>query len=214
LEREHFLAAAPHSTLAADAASTTNGLTTQAESRISIGLSNYDYHEPSLDVRISGLRGGIGYYGTKPLAENFFGLLAVDYRFGSLEWTASDSSGGSGGQAKGIPDYYVEGKIAVGRDFTFDSFVLSPYIGLGYRRLFNEFSSASSGYDRIQEYFYLPVGLIHRFGLGSHGLLETTVEGNFLLAGYHKAEFSDFNSNWEDANFEQESGYGIKAHMI
>lgn len=209
-----FLAAAPHSTLAADAASTTNGLTTQAESRISIGLSNYDYHEPSLDVRISGLRGGIGYYGTKPLAENFFGLLAVDYRFGSLEWTASDSSGGSGGQAKGIPDYYVEGKIAVGRDFTFDSFVLSPYIGLGYRRLFNEFSSASSGYDRIQEYFYLPVGLIHRFGLGSHGLLETTVEGNFLLAGYHKAEFSDFNSNWEDANFEQESGYGIKARMI
>ena len=208
------LAAAPHSTLAADATPVTDVLTTQAESRISIGLSNYKYHEPSLDVRIYGLRGGIGYYGTKPLAENFFGLLAVDYRFGSLEWTASDSSGGSGGEAKGIPDYYVEGKLAIGRDFTFDSFVLSPYVGLGYRRLFNEFSSASSGYDRTQEYIYLPVGLIHRFSLGSDGMLETTVEGNFLLAGYHKAEFSDFDSNWEDANFKQDSGYGIKASMI
>ncbi len=208
------LAAVPHSALAADATPVTDMLITQAESRISIGLSNYDYHEPSLDVGISGLRGGIGYYGTKPLADNFFGLLSVDYRFGSVEWTASDSSGGAGGQANGIPDYYVDGKIAVGRDLPFDSFVLSPYIGLGYWRLFNGFSSASSGYDRIQEYFYLPVGLIHRFGLGSDGMLETTVEGNFLLAGYHKAEFSDFDSNWEDANFKQDSGYGIKASMI
>lgn len=209
-----LLVAAQHSGLAAGDTPVTDILTTQAESRISIGLSNYDYHEPSLDVRVSGLKGGIGYYGTKPLAENFFGLLAIDYRFGSVEWTASDSSGGSGGQAKGIPDYYVEGKIAVGRDFTFESFVLSPYVGLGYWMLFNEFSSASSGYDRTQEYFYLPVGLIHRFSLGSDGMLETTVEGDFLLAGYHKAAFSNFDSDWEDANFKQESGYGIRASMI
>lgn len=217
-----ILAAAPHSALAADATPATNVLTTQAESRISIDLSNYDYHEPrvtsgynTVDVRISDLKGGIGYYGTKPLAENFFGLLAIDYRFGSAEWTASDNSGSSKQQAGGIPDYYVDGKIALGRDFTFDSFVLSPYIGLGYRRLFNEFSSeASGGYDRIQEYFYLPVGLIHRFGVGSAGMLETTVEGDFLLAGYHKAEFSDFDSRWEDANFKQDSGYGIRASMI
>ncbi len=216
------LAAAPHPALSADATPVTDILTTQAESRISIGLSNYDYHEPrvvtgdhTVDVRFSGLKGDIGYYGTKPFAENFFGLLAIDYRFGSVEWTASNSSGSDRFQENGIPDYYVEGKIAVGRDFRFNSFVLSPYIGLGYRRLFNEFSADSTGgYDRTQEYLYLPVGLIHRFGLGSDGMLETTVEGDFLLAGYHKAEFSDFDASWDDANFKQESGYGIKASMI
>jgi opacity protein-like surface antigen len=216
-----LLVAAPHAGLAADADLVTDVLTTQAESRLSIGLSSYDYHEPIVpmpygtqEVKIYGLRGGIGYYGTRPLAESFFGLVEIDYSFGSVEYAASEISGSARSEGKGIPDYYLEGKIAVGQDFTFDSFVLSPYVGLGYRRLFNEMSSLSSAYDRTQEYFYLPVGLIHRFSLGSDGMLETTVEGDFLLAGYHKAEFSDFVSSWEDANFKQASGYGIKASMI
>ena len=216
-----LLVAAPHAGLAADADPVTDLLTTQAESRLSIGLSSYDYHEPIVpmyygtqEVKISGLRGGIGYYGTRPLAVNFFGLVEIDYSFGSVEYAASEISGSARSEGKGIPDYYLEGKIAVGQDVTFDSFVLSPYVGLGYRRLFNEMSSLSSVYDRTQEYFYLPVGLIHRFSLGSDGMLETTVEGDLLLAGYHKAEFSDFDSSWEDANFKQASGYGIKASMI
>ena len=185
-----------------------SSLKTSAESRISFGLSNYDYYEPREKVTFGGPKGSIGYFGTLPLGEEFFGLLDVDYHFGAANYKSPAYSD------DGISDYYVEGKIALGRDFRFDNFVVSPYIGFGYRRLFDEFGSVSNGYDRTSQYLYLPVGFIHRIRLGSDARLETTVEGDILLIGYQKSEFSQLAQYGEDLHNTQDKGYGIKASMM
>ena len=199
---------APLPVLAADLDSAPIALTTQAENRLSFTLSDYYYYEPSLDVTFAGPKGGIGYYRAQPLTESFFGIFEIDYRFGPTEYSWSGVSG------EGIPEYYIDGKIALGRDFNFENFVISPYVGLGYRRLFNEFGTLTNSYDRMSQYWYIPVGLIHRIGLGSDARLETMVEGDILLAGYQESKFSQYSPDWQDVHNTQSRGYGIKASMM
>jgi len=63
-------------------------------------------------------------------------------------------------EANHIQDYMVEPRMWLGKDFDLGSSVqLTPYVGAGYRYLFDKFSKAEFGYDRRSQYFYLPDGI-------------------------------------------------------
>lgn len=159
---------------------------------------------------------GIGHAGALPLDGDWF--IKDDVRFvnGRVDYV------GSGFQA-GVPDWYVEARGLLGQDFQFGSAMYSPYVGFGYRYLFNDLrgysSSGAIGYRRESNYFYIPVGVTHRFALQDSAVLATTVEFDHLLSGRQVTRISDlvghsgYTSAFDIRNA-QSSGFGFRADVM
>jgi hypothetical protein len=115
---------------------------------------------------------------------------------------------------------YVRLKAALGRDFTFDSFVLPPYIGIGYHYIDQALggvvtSTGASGYDRRSTYNYTPIGVIHRFAVNDNkAKLETTLEYNYLISGNQYSGLAAANPYLSNQNNVQNSGYGINLTIL
>ena len=133
------------------------------------------------------------------------------YAFGTVDYNGS-------GSAKGELDLYIEIRGLVGRDFQADAAVFSPYTGFGYRYLFNDARGITStgnwGYRRESNYFYLPIGIIHRMTLDNHARLESTVEYDHLLRGKQISRLSDGGIGYGDVTNTQNSGYGMKLGVM
>ena len=106
-----------------------------------------------------GSKMGLDLRTTKVLQNQQFIRGDLRYAFGTVDYNGS-------GSASGEPDWYIEARGLVGKDWLINDAVFSPYTGLGYRYLFNDGRGISStgyaGYRRESNYFYLPVGIIHR----------------------------------------------------
>jgi hypothetical protein len=92
----------------------------------------------------------------------------------------------------------------MGKDIDMGSYMLSPYVGLGYRHLFNNLS-----YDRISNYTMLPLGLTHKVSFADQSQLHTTLEYMHLLSGEQRVKLGN-----QTYNLDQRSGYGIRLDMI
>jgi hypothetical protein len=184
-----------------------NTLLTTDENNLSINISNYAYNEPSIGVTFQGYKGGLDYYRTQKLSNDYFVLGQINYFNGPVNYTGEVS-------ASNIPEYYIESKLGIGKDFPLSDVVISPYIGIGYRYLFETLSNVTNGYDRQSQYVYLPIGFINRINVGANAKVETTIEYDQLIAGYQLSRLSQFNSTYSDINNNQRSGYGIKASII
>ena len=192
-------------------------LKTQSINEIGLTVSAYSYKEPSLGVQMDATNIGIEYQGTYAFKNNWFLLGEFDYNNGSVKYS------GTGNQS-GIPQYYYNLKAAVGYDFAFDGFVLSPYVGIGYRFLSQQWgntttSTGAYGYDRQSTYNYLPVGVTHRFAVGQKSKVETTFEYDYLLSGNQYSGLSQLNgkgglSGLSNANNSQNSGYGLNLTVM
>jgi hypothetical protein len=122
--------------------------------------------------------------------------------------------------ASGIPQYYVNLKAALGHDFAFNGFVLSPYIGIGYRYLDQALggvttSTGAVGYDRRSTYNFIPIGVIHRVAVNDNkAKLETTLEYNYLISGNQYSGLAAANPYLSNQNNAQNSGYGINLTIL
>ena len=184
-------------------------------SELGLTLSHYDYREPSLDVRMVALNAGLEYQKTNALSGDRFWTAGVDYANGP------DNYSGSGNLV--VPKYYYNLKLAVGKDLFYDTYVLSPYVGLGYRFLKQSggglaTSSGAYFYDRYSSYFYLPLGLKRRIAVAGGAQFETTFEYDYLLAGNQYSGLS-VADNWgysdsSNVNNRQTSGYGLNASIL
>ena len=199
----------------------TNPLKTQTGNEIGISISDYEYREPfkpgshGFWMDMNAVNYGISYLGIYKFNDNWFALADLGYKSGKDDY---DSSGS--GFDKGIHKEIFEGKIAIGRDFAFDSFVLSPYIGLGHRYLNSKWrGKTSSGgivYGRENRLFLLPIGITHKMNLRADSLLQTQFEFNQLLRGNQRSNFSEtqYLANvirWDNTDNPQKEGYGLKA---
>jgi hypothetical protein len=195
------------------AQSSPENLKTQSSNQLGLTVSGYIYDEPSLSVRMTAVNVGLEYLGTYAFQNDWFVLGQIDYNNGPVQYSGS-------GTASGIPQYYVNLKAALGRDFTFDGFVLSPYIGFGYRYLDQAFggtttSTGARGYDRQSTYNYIPIGVIHRFTVNENkAKLETTLEYNYLLSGNQYSGLASANPALSNQNNTQNSGYGINLTIL
>ncbi len=85
------------------------------------------------------------------------------------------------------------------------------YVGLGYRRLFDDFgpgrTTTNAGtYDRLSQYFYLPVGTVFKAADNSHIKLQF----NYFISGKQTSYLTQVSSGYyNDLDNTQDSGYGL-----
>lgn len=185
-------------------------LKTQTGKNIGLSLSSYQYQEPGI-MSSAGDKMGLDLSAAKVLQNYQIVRGDLRYAFGTVDYNGS-------GSATGELDWYVEARGLVGKDWVINDAVFSPYTGLGYRYLFNDArgftSTGAAGYRRESNYFYLPIGIIHRRGLNGQARLESTLEYDHLLAGKQITSLSDTGLGYSDVTNNQNSGYGLKLSVL
>jgi len=186
-------------------------LRTQTGNEIGLSLSTYKYQEPGL-MSSKGAKLGLDVHGTEVLPTQYFISSDLLFSYGSVDYSSPIS-----GTASGEPDWYIEARVLVGKDWPLKNSVFSPYTGLGYRYLFNDArgisSTGSTGYRRESNYIYLPVGVVHRTTLNKLSKLVSTLEYDHLLEGKQASRLSD-TGFLNDVSNTQSSGFGLKLSVI
>ncbi len=177
-----------------------------------IGLEgeSYQYREPTLDHLIGE---GIGLNGTYTLGiDKWFFKANVIADFYNLDY---DSNGT--GSKSGTNDYMQDYRVLFGRQFGINrTSKLLPYIGFGFRELFDSDKAATSngalGYDRRSEYLYIPIGASYEFHAGRWGL-KPTAEYDYFIHGYQTTYLSDTGLD-NNLHNDQTAGYGVRAEFM
>jgi hypothetical protein len=103
-------------------------------------------------------------------------------------------------------------------DFHPDGVSLSPYLGLGYRLLYDDLrgysSTGAAGYRRYSNYLYAPVGLTMRFDLGAGWIFAPTGEWDVFIQGKQKTMLSDASLGLNDVTNTQKHGSGYRAYLM
>lgn len=179
-------------------------LGTSSESNLGITAFNYKYDEPGY-MSLNANRVGLNYSATySPSAKwpntvsSWFYKAEVSYSKGKADYTSPIS-----GNLNDTPNMLYEVRLLIGKDMDMGSYVLSPYIGLGYRHLYSDL-----GYERTSNYTTMPIGLTHKVKLADNSQLHTTVEYAHLLSGVQKVQLV------KSISMDQKSGYGLRFSML
>jgi hypothetical protein len=190
------------------------GLKTETVMEVGASFSRYVYQEPdpSMRVRIQGLKYGLTADASASFYDNWFAKL--DLRGA---WGADDYASVSG-QMANEADNLGEIRGIGGYDIPLNTrFSVSPYLGLGYRALLNDgrglTSLGYSGYRRSSEYLYVPIGVTNRLLVGQ-ARLSTDLEFDQLLLGRQFTELSDVGPIYGNINNTQRNGYGLRADTM
>lgn len=187
------------------------GLKTLPGIELGASLSTYRYEEPSVAVTLEGYKAGLDFSAIAAARNDWFIRGDARYATGDTDYTGSGKKGAN-------PDWYYELRGTVGRDFDQGTSNWSPYLGIGYRYLFNDIrgrtSTNAAGYRRTSQYTYVPIGTIYRLTLESNARLSTTLEYDHLIKGRQKSYLSDTAiAGYGDLVNKQGSGYGIRGSM-
>jgi hypothetical protein len=181
-------------------------LKTQTGNDFGLSVSAYQYQEPEI-MSLKGAKMGLDLHAVKALQNDLFIRGDLRFAFGTVDYSGS-------GTASGEPDWYIETRGLVGKDWEINEMVLAAYTGLGYRYLFNDgrgiTSTGYGGYRRESNYLYLPIGIIHRIALKDQARLESTLEYDDLLTGTQISSLSDVGGGYSDVTNNQSSGYGLR----
>ncbi len=185
-------------------------LSTQTGQEFGLTLSDYTYKEPSLDVKLEGIHIGAEYTTTMSFSNDWFMSLNGRFAYGKPDYSGS-------GTEENNPNWFVDLRPLFGKDIPVGSAVITPYTGVGYRILKNDNRGITStdawGYRRESRYFYLPLGVTHRFALDSEAQLISTLEFDYLLSGNQRSTLSDV-PGYPDVDNRQDSGYGFKVSSM
>ena len=175
-------------------------------------IARYHYEEPDF-AKLTGPRvGALGAY-TFTSPSRVYNRIDLRASYGLLKYEGS-------GTLDDVPDWIVEARAVVGKDFLARGarVALSPYIGLGYRYLYNDLRGYSStgaiGYRRYSHYVYAPIGLTLRMRTGSEWVFAPTVEYDAFLGGRQYSQLTDTGIGFSDASNRQHDGRGYRAYLM
>ena len=196
---------------AAHAASSASHVNISNTFELGVEGEYYQYREPTLD-NMTGPGGGINLQDTLSIGSYFLRAnVILDYF--DLKYT-SNGTGSDNSNSNYLQDYrfMFGGTIPISHEE-----YLQPYIGFGYRVLFDAgqgsvTNTGAYGYDRRSEYLYIPIGLGARFHLGGWGLLPT-VEYDYFIEGYQTTSLTDLGAD-NDLTNKQNNGYGVRADFM
>lgn len=187
-------------------------LNTRTGSDIGLSISSYQYQEPGI-MSLKGSKIGLDLHTAQALQDEQFMRVELRCAFGLVDYNSNRT-----GSASGEYDWYIEARGLVGKDWVINDAVLAPYTGLGYRFLLNDgrgnTSTRNWGYRRESNYFYLPIGIIHRMALPDRAKLVSTLEYDHLLAGKQISRLSDGGQGDADLTNKQTSGHGLKWSIL
>jgi hypothetical protein len=174
-------------------------------------LSHITYKEPGL-MRESGIMYGVtgAYTRVRPgLMWRIDGTLTT----GQVEYVGSYWDG-TPLTVKGIQDTMFETRAVLGpTDFVNISSYYLPFIGIGYRYLYDGADKMAGGYRRESNYIYIPLGvdgLVTTKGRWSVGF---TAEYDMFISGKQYSYLSDADPGYNDMENTQDSGYGYRASL-
>lgn len=185
-------------------------LATHSGLEAGLQVAHYIYDEPGI-AKLSGNR--LGIVGTATLAgeSGFFGKIDFRESYGRLTYEGS-------GTMTGVPDVIFEVRALGGLDGIGEGISLSPYLGLGYRYLYDNLmgysSTGTAGYRRYSNYLYAPVGLTVRIALGERWVLAPTGEVDVFILGKQKSMLSDASVGLNDVTNTQKHGSGYRAYLM
>jgi hypothetical protein len=190
-----------------------NPLLTRPGLEIGAQVAKYHYEEPGF-MNLKGNRGGaVGAY-TFTDARRVYSRIDLRASYGKLKYESQGT-----GTMDDVPDWIIEARAVVGKDFLVgDNVALSPYIGLGYRYLYNDLRGYSStgavGYRRYSQYAYAPIGLTLRMGTGGEWVFAPTVEYDAFLGGRQRSKLSDVAPGAPDISNDQDRGRGYRVSLM
>ena len=175
-------------------------------------LSHYSYEEPNIGVKIWGGKVGITGAYTYTGAGQWFFKVDGRYAYGSLKYEGD-------GTMDSVPDSIFESRGVFGKDFFSRSGVsLSPFVGLGYRYLYNDLRGTTStgavGYRRFSNYWYAPLGLTSRIKVNGQWVIAPTVEYDYFIRGKQMSQLTDTGLGFSDATITQNKGYGYRLSVM
>jgi hypothetical protein len=179
--------------------------------RVGPDIYYYAYREPNFVVQ-KGPFAGVETAYTWKLAQWFI-TLEGDADAGYLNYKSNGT-----GTLDGLWNFKGEARGLIGGDIGYaGSFAISPYVGVGYRILFDAAngrttSTGAFGYDRLSQYFYIPIGVSLSFVVGDW-VLRPNAEYDFFAGGYQVSYLSQVGFSGDVSN-RQTSGYGARASFL
>jgi hypothetical protein len=173
-------------------------------------LSQITYKEPGL-MKETGFMYGffLSYIHKKELMAKFDGLLT----FGQMKYVGSDWSG-TPLTITGINDTMLELRAVFGpADPLSDTLAIVPYIGIGYRYLYDGANNSPGGYRRESNYLYLPIGIESPFPTKTGWTVGFSLEYDLFLQGKQVSHLSDADPGFNDVENTQSSGYGLRGSL-
>ncbi|HEX9489518.1 MAG TPA: hypothetical protein VF930_04475 [Stellaceae bacterium] len=171
----------------------------------------YAYREPNLMHQI-GPTGGVNASYTYKVGTAFLtanGIADVGY----LNYKSNGT-----GNLNGVWDITGDLRLLAGADLIRnDWFGISPFTGLGYRVLYDvgrnrRTTTGAVAYDRLSQYFYIPVGLGFSFVAGNW-ILRPSAEYDYLVRGKQTSYLSQGGANADVSNT-QTRGYGLRGTLL
>lgn len=174
-------------------------------------LSSIIYEEPGVmeeSGAMIGLAGSYTYHNNWMFKiEGVFKYGQVDYEGGLMDGTPLN--------VDNIDDYIVEVRGLGGYNFSaFTATTLTPYIGFGYRYLFDDFGAASPyGYGRESNYLYSPIGIETVTDLKNGWFIGLIIEYDLFWSGLQTSYLSDVDDGLNDVENDQSDGYGFRGSV-
>lgn len=172
-------------------------------------VQQYTYREPHMDhpIKISGpMMGASLMYTQHNIGQGGFVAGELRYMEGRTDYDGYLWNGDVY-TFDDIGDYYVEGRLVYGTKLQLSSqWELSPYYGLGYRRLRDHGDKDPSGYFRQSEYYYMPLGAFLQIKWDG-GYIRFNGEADYLLQG------EQYTGLYGGVNNTQREGYGLRGSV-
>ncbi len=171
----------------------------------------YAYREPNLIHQI-GPYAGVNASYTYKVGIAFLTANAIA-DVGYLNYKSNGT-----GTLNGKWDFTGDFRLLGGADLiSNESFGISPFTGLGYRLLFDmgrnrTTSTGAIAYDRLSQYFYVPVGLAFSFVAGNW-ILRPTAEYDYLVRGKQISYLSQAGASGDVGN-RQTHGYALRGTLL
>lgn len=173
-------------------------------------ISYLNYEEPDV-MEEEGMMYGIA--GSYTYRDNWMLKGEGKWSYGQVDYSSPVS-----GTLDGLDDHMLEFRGLGGYGFSVsESTIITPYIGFGYRYLYNDLrgttSTGARGYERESHYFYSPIGAEAIMSLKNGWSVGATAEFDIFWAGIQKSYLSQAIAGLNDIENDQKEGFGIRGSI-
>jgi hypothetical protein len=176
---------------------------------IGVNLGYLDYEEDDFNVDIDGFMYGL--IGSYTYHNQIMLATSLEFTYGELDYDGFVMTDGAVPWDEDTEDWILEWRGLVGYDFTSNSHVITPFVGIGYR-YWNDDIDGPFGYEREVEYWYSPIGIKTVSPLSGAWTWGIAAEYDLFWSGEVESHLSDIMSGLNDPEVEQDSGdgYGLR----